>query len=86
MYGGRIYLKREDLNHTGVHKLNHCMGEGLLAKYMGKKKLIVETGAGQHGVSQGSPMGQVGRGVRPFVLLFAPLGVRAFSVLAALLH
>jgi len=50
-YGGRIYLKREDLNHTGAHKLNHCMGEALLAKYMGKKKLIAETGAGQHGVA-----------------------------------
>jgi len=49
--GGRIYLKREDLNHTGAHKLNHCMGEGLLAKYMGKKRLIAETGAGQHGVA-----------------------------------
>src|SRR5690554_2394788 len=46
-YGGRIYLKREDLNHSGAHKLNHCMGEALLAKYMGKKKLIAETGAGQ---------------------------------------
>lgn len=50
-YGGRIYLKREDLNHTGAHKLNHCMGEALLAKYLGKKKLIAETGAGQHGVA-----------------------------------
>ncbi|MBN1541961.1 tryptophan synthase subunit beta [candidate division KSB1 bacterium] len=50
-YGGRIYLKREDLNHTGAHKLNHCMGEALLANYMGKKKLIAETGAGQHGVA-----------------------------------
>jgi tryptophan synthase beta chain len=49
--GARIYLKREDLNHTGAHKLNHCMGEALLAKYMGKKKLIAETGAGQHGVA-----------------------------------
>ena len=47
----QIYLKREDLNHTGAHKLNHCMGEGLLAQYMGKKKLIAETGAGQHGVA-----------------------------------
>lgn len=47
----QIYLKREDLNHTGAHKLNHCMGQGLLAKYMGKKKLIAETGAGQHGVA-----------------------------------
>ncbi|WP_167959325.1 tryptophan synthase subunit beta [Anaerosporobacter faecicola] len=51
-YGNcQIYLKREDLNHTGAHKLNHCMGEGLLAKYMGKKRLIAETGAGQHGVA-----------------------------------
>ena len=47
----QIYLKREDLNHTGAHKLNHCMGEGLLAKYLGRKKLIAETGAGQHGVA-----------------------------------
>ncbi|MBN2166978.1 MAG: tryptophan synthase subunit beta [Marinilabiliaceae bacterium] len=50
-YSGRIYLKREDLNHTGAHKLNHCMGEALLAKYLGKKRLIAETGAGQHGVA-----------------------------------
>ncbi|MEG2327419.1 MAG: pyridoxal-phosphate dependent enzyme, partial [Akkermansia sp.] len=47
----QLYLKREDLNHTGAHKLNHCMGEGLLAKYMGKKRIIAETGAGQHGVA-----------------------------------
>ncbi|WP_022909570.1 tryptophan synthase subunit beta [Aestuariimicrobium kwangyangense] len=49
--GARIYLKREDLNHTGAHKINHCIGEALLAKRMGKKKLIAETGAGQHGVA-----------------------------------
>ena len=49
--GVQIYVKREDLNHTGAHKLNHCMGEALLAKYMGKKKIIAETGAGQHGVA-----------------------------------
>ena len=49
--GAEIYVKREDLNHTGAHKLNHCMGEGLLAKYMGKRKVIAETGAGQHGVA-----------------------------------
>lgn len=49
--GGQIYLKREDLNHTGAHKLNHCMAEALLAKYLGKTKLIAETGAGQHGVA-----------------------------------
>ena len=47
----QIYVKREDLNFTGAHKLNHCMGEGLLAHYMGKEKLIAETGAGQHGVA-----------------------------------
>ncbi len=47
----QLYVKREDLNHTGAHKLNHCMGEPLLAKYMGKKKVIAETGAGQHGVA-----------------------------------
>ena len=47
----QIYVKREDLNHTGAHKLNHCMGEALLAKYMNKKKVIAETGAGQHGVA-----------------------------------
>ena len=50
-YGADIYLKREDLNHTGAHKINHCLGEVLLAKKMGKKKVIAETGAGQHGVA-----------------------------------
>lgn len=50
-YGAEIYLKREDLNHTGAHKINHSLGEALLAKRMGKKKLIAETGAGQHGVA-----------------------------------
>lgn len=49
--GAQLYVKREDLNHTGAHKLNHCMGEALLARYMGKKKVIAETGAGQHGVA-----------------------------------
>jgi tryptophan synthase beta chain len=49
--GAKIYLKREDLNHTGAHKINHTIGEALLAKRMGKKKLIAETGAGQHGVA-----------------------------------
>ena len=50
-YGAKIYLKREDLNHTGAHKINHSLGEALLAKKMGKNKLIAETGAGQHGVA-----------------------------------
>ncbi len=49
--GAEIYLKREDLNHTGSHKINHSLGEVLLAKKMGKKKVIAETGAGQHGVA-----------------------------------
>ncbi len=49
--GARIYLKREDLNHTGAHKLNHCMAEVILAKHLGKKRVIAETGAGQHGVA-----------------------------------
>ena len=49
--GATIYVKREDLNHTGAHKLNHCVGFALLAKHMGKSKLIAETGAGQHGVA-----------------------------------
>jgi tryptophan synthase beta chain len=49
--GAKIYLKREDLNHTGAHKINHCVAEALLARKMGKKRLIAETGAGQHGVA-----------------------------------
>ena len=49
--GAQIYFKREDLNHTGAHKINHCLGEVLLAKKLGKSKVIAETGAGQHGVA-----------------------------------
>lgn len=49
--GAQIYLKREDLTHTGAHKINNAIGQGLLAKYMGKRRLIAETGAGQHGVA-----------------------------------
>jgi len=49
--GAKIYLKREDLNHTGAHKINNCMGQILLARSMGKKRIIAETGAGQHGVA-----------------------------------
>lgn len=49
--GAKIYLKREDLNHTGAHKINNALGQALLAKRMGKKKLVAETGAGQHGVA-----------------------------------
>jgi tryptophan synthase beta chain len=47
----RVYLKREDLNHTGAHKINNCVGQALLARRMGKRRLIAETGAGQHGVA-----------------------------------
>src|SRR6201994_4651055 len=49
--GARIYLKREDLLHTGAHKINNCLGQGLLAQRMGKRRIIAETGAGQHGVA-----------------------------------
>ena len=49
--GAKIYLKREDLNHTGAHKINNAIGQALLAKRMGKTKLVAETGAGQHGVA-----------------------------------
>lgn len=58
--GAKIYLKREDLNHTGAHKINHCLGEALLAKRMGKKKLLAETGAGQHGVALATAAALVG--------------------------
>src|SRR3954453_12600915 len=53
--GARIYLKREDLNHTGAHKINNCLGQALLARRMGKTRIIAETGAGQHGVATATP-------------------------------
>ncbi|CAG0978295.1 partial Tryptophan synthase beta chain, partial [Burkholderiales bacterium] len=49
--GAQIYLKREDLNHTGAHKVNNCIGQALLARRLGKRRVIAETGAGQHGVA-----------------------------------
>ncbi len=58
--GAQIFLKREDLNHTGAHKINHCIGEALLAKHMGKKKVLAETGAGQHGVALATACALVG--------------------------
>ena len=58
--GAQIHLKREDLNHAGAHKINHCLGEALLAKFMGKKKVIAETGAGQHGVALATACALVG--------------------------
>ena len=59
-YDAKIYIKREDLNHTGSHKINHSLGEALLAKKMGKTKLIAETGAGQHGVAIATASALVG--------------------------
>lgn len=58
--GAQIFLKREDLNHTGAHKINHCLGEALLAKHMGKSKVLAETGAGQHGVALATACALVG--------------------------
>lgn len=58
--GAQIYLKREDLNHTGAHKINHAMGQALLAKHMGKTRIIAETGAGQHGVASATVAARLG--------------------------
>lgn len=58
--GARIYLKREDLNHTGAHKVNNTVGQALVAKYMGKQRVIAETGAGQHGVASATVAARLG--------------------------
>lgn len=58
--GAKILFKREDLNHTGAHKINHCLGEALLAKHMGKTKVLAETGAGQHGVALATACALIG--------------------------
>ena len=58
--GARIYLKREDLNHTGAHKINNCIGQALIAKHMGKPRVIAETGAGQHGVASATVAARFG--------------------------
>jgi len=58
--GAAIHLKREDLNHTGAHKINHCLGEALVAKFMGKTKVLAETGAGQHGVALATACALIG--------------------------
>ena len=58
--GAQIYLKREDLNHTGAHKINNCLGQALLARRMGKRRVIAETGAGQHGVATATVCAQQG--------------------------
>jgi tryptophan synthase beta chain len=58
--GAKIYLKNEGLNHTGAHKITHCIGQGLIAKRLGKKRLIAETGAGQHGVATATVAAKLG--------------------------
>lgn len=90
--GARIFLKREDLNHTGAHKINNCIGQALLAKRMGKKKIIAETGAGMHGVASATVaalmgmecdiyMGVVDVGRQaPNVLRMKALGARVMPV------
>lgn len=65
--GARIYLKREDLTHTGAHKINNTLGQGLLARWMGKKKVIAETGAGQHGVATATVAALFGMECRIFM-------------------
>ena len=65
--GGRIYLKREDLNHTGAHKVNNTIGQALLAKHMGKRRVIAETGAGQHGVATATVAARLGLECHVFV-------------------
>ena len=65
--GGRIFLKREDLNHTGAHKVNNTIGQALLAKHMGKKRVIAETGAGQHGVASATVAARLGLECKVFM-------------------
>ncbi len=65
--GSKIYLKREDLNHTGAHKINNTIGQGLLAKRMGKTKIIAETGAGQHGVASATIAARLGLECKVFM-------------------
>ncbi|MFC4324181.1 tryptophan synthase subunit beta [Litchfieldia salsa] len=65
--GAKIYLKREDLNHTGAHKINNAIGQALLAKRMGKKKIIAETGAGQHGVASATVAARFGMECKVFM-------------------
>jgi tryptophan synthase beta chain len=60
MGGAKIFLKREDLNHTGAHKINNCIGQALIAKHMGKPRIIAETGAGQHGVASATVAARFG--------------------------
>lgn len=65
--GAQIYLKREDLNHTGAHKINHALGQALLARHMGKRRIIAETGAGQHGVATATVAARLGLECRVYM-------------------
>src|SRR5690606_4759197 len=65
--GAKVYFKREDLNHTGSHKINNCLGQILLAKRMGKTRVIAETGAGQHGVAAATVGARFGLPVTVFM-------------------
>jgi tryptophan synthase beta chain len=90
--GAKIYFKNEGLNHTGAHKINHCVGQAILAKRMGKKRLIAETGAGQHGVATATVAAKFGfdctiymgeediRRQRPNVFWMQQLGAKVVSV------
>ena len=67
--GAKIYLKREDLNHTGAHKINNALGQALLAKKIGKTRLIAETGAGQHGVATATVAAYMGMDCEVYICL-----------------
>ena len=60
LWGAQVYLKREDLTHTGAHKINNALGQALLAKKIGAKRVVAETGAGQHGVASAAACARVG--------------------------
>lgn len=90
--GARIYLKNEGMNHTGAHKINHCLGQALVAKHLGKTRLIAETGAGQHGVATATVAAKLGfkctvymgeidmKRQRPNVVLMELLGAEVLPV------
>lgn len=90
-YGkGKIYLKREDLNHTGAHKINNVLGQALLAKRLGKKKVIAETGAGQHGVATATAAALLGMECQIFMgendIIRQHLNVERMKLLGAKVH
>ena len=77
--GARIFLKREDLNHTGSHKINNVLGQALLAKQMGKTRVIAETGAGQHGVATATACALLGLECVSTWVRWTPRGRRSMS-------